>query len=373
MTETILLLVPSEEPVPPDEIFELTGNDDLHAYTTPEGELLRYEVIWPDVEMRIQFMPLDDVPAKLSELLQQAESLLGEREDRKARKVMRRIQRTKQIMQCEIDPEWDEEGKCERLVRGIITYFDYGFLYANEAFFNENGNLRLGDESTDRKYFRTIEPESPVAAERKRRTIKHLEKEGVPTIDHLPVIADEEQTTIRGKDEIAKRAMALLYVADVAADNTDTALDEYLLQYKLTEDDFTELEWNFLNDPEPEEYLFPYFEQRYESYKALLWALGYVSELGKPEKLANITEIREILLDRSPETFLMEATAHSKTEVLDMADLAYRYHWAVMDALLYDTPVPAGLIIPVAYERHYAMNWLINYKDQDWEDVTTDT
>ena len=27
----------------------------------------------------------------------------------------------------------------------------------------------------------------------------------------------------------------------------------------------------------------------------------------------------------------------------------------------------------VVMERHYALNWLIGYSDQEWDDVTTDT
>jgi len=27
----------------------------------------------------------------------------------------------------------------------------------------------------------------------------------------------------------------------------------------------------------------------------------------------------------------------------------------------------------VVYERHYALNWLINYMNQDWDDVSCDT
>jgi hypothetical protein len=34
---------------------------------------------------------------------------------------------------------------------------------------------------------------------------------------------------------------------------------------------------------------------------------------------------------------------------------------------------PAGLHPGVLYERHYALNWLIGYCDQEWDEVTTDT
>lgn len=34
---------------------------------------------------------------------------------------------------------------------------------------------------------------------------------------------------------------------------------------------------------------------------------------------------------------------------------------------------PAGLEKGVVKERHYALNWLVGYMDQAWDDVTTDT
>ncbi|MGB1288583.1 MAG: DUF4272 domain-containing protein, partial [Aggregatilineales bacterium] len=186
-------------------------------------------------------------------------------------------------------------------------------------------------------------------------------------------IVDENNVEIRSKEAIVKRVLALLYVADIASENTETTLKDYMQQYHLVEDDFTALEWNFLHDDAPDEYLFPYFAQRYQSVAALLWAIGFIPELDKPTTHIDIPPIRDIILSRTPETLMQDATLRSDIEILDTADRMYRYHWAVMDALLYDTPVPAGLNSIVAYERHYAMNWLIHHKNQSWEKVSTDT
>jgi hypothetical protein len=58
--------------------------------------------------------------------------------------------------------------------------------------------------------------------------------------------------------------------------------------------------------------------------------------------------------------------------MLDQADLMYRYNWAVTDARINSKP-SADLEAGVVQERHYALNWLIGYMDQDWDDVSTDT
>ena len=42
----------------------------------------------------------------------------------------------------------------------------------------------------------------------------------------------------------------------------------------------------------------------------------------------------------------------------------------VLDAL---SAVCEDVLPSVVYERHYALNWLIGYCDQSWDEVTTDT
>jgi len=35
--------------------------------------------------------------------------------------------------------------------------------------------------------------------------------------------------------------------------------------------------------------------------------------------------------------------------------------------------VPHGVDCEMVVERHHALNWLIGYQGQDWDDVSTDT
>jgi len=60
-------------------------------------------------------------------------------------------------------------------------------------------------------------------------------------------------------------------------------------------------------------------------------------------------------------------------EIYDANEGIYQMHWAVRDARLNDKPVPNGYDAGVVQERHYALNWLIGYSGQDWDDVSTDT
>ncbi|MEL6525849.1 MAG: DUF4272 domain-containing protein, partial [Chloroflexota bacterium] len=68
-----------------------------------------------------------------------------------------------------------------------------------------------------------------------------------------------------------------------------------------------------------------------------------------------------------------EARLRPKSEILDALDLHFRYHWALVDAELYGNKAPAGLIQDVVYQRHYALNWMLDIHGQAWDAVTTDT
>jgi hypothetical protein len=70
---------------------------------------------------------------------------------------------------------------------------------------------------------------------------------------------------------------------------------------------------------------------------------------------------------------MAKTTLRPIEDILDQADLIYRYRWALVDARVNDSEPPAGLDPGVALERHRALNWLIGYLGQDWDDVTTDT
>ena len=46
-------------------------------------------------------------------------------------------------------------------------------------------------------------------------------------------------------------------------------------------------------------------------------------------------------------------------EILDEADLIYRYNWACVNARIKGENAPAGLDSEVVFERHWGLNWLI--------------
>ena len=113
---------------------------------------------------------------------------------------------------------------------------------------------------------------------------------------------------------------------------------------------------------------------RYEAYWVMLWALGYVNVLSPPRTICDVKKASAILYKlRKEDAFYKQAKLRSQTEILNAADLIYRYHWAVRQARLDGKKAPAKLMPDVVMERHKALNWLIGYSNQSWDEVTTDT
>ena len=103
-----------------------------------------------------------------------------------------------------------------------------------------------------------------------------------------------------------------------------------------------------------------------------------------------IRNVMPPLLDSAVE-FISSAKLRADGEIYDANEEIYHIHWRVRDAQFRDEPTPPGKLprMPIAEcdppvecydydsgvveEHHYALNWLIGYCGQDWDDITTDT
>jgi len=63
----------------------------------------------------------------------------------------------------------------------------------------------------------------------------------------------------------------------------------------------------------------------------------------------------------------------SMDEILDQADLIRRCHWEVRHADSTRVDVGRKLEPGVTFERYHALNWLMRYEEQEWDDISTDT
>lgn len=210
------------------------------------------------------------------------------------------------------------------------------------------------------------------ALARKERSETILAAEGVPIHAGLPLIEAEPGVPERHSEDVAHRAMVLIVVAMRAERMSQQMAARIVADYGL-EPYLTPLEQAFLRSAQPSAKDMQRFSWRYESAWLLLWALGFADSAGRPDRTCDVARVVASMRDRRADQFIGTARLRPMTQILDEADLVYRYHWAVVDARMKRQPPPAGLHPGVLYERHYALNWLIGYCDQEWDEVTTDT
>lgn len=224
----------------------------------------------------------------------------------------------------------------------------------NENVFAENGEV------------------SPEAIDRKLRSEKILRAEGVPILGVLPVIETTAEALKRSKEEVALRALCLLFVAAKGEGLGEELVEQLLESYEL-QPHLTPNELAFVLDNSPSQHDRIQFTWRHEAAWTLLWALGFVTQLGKPAQICDVEFAASTMAERTAPQFIEDCELRPITDILDQADLIYRYHWAVQNARIKGQQVPAALEPGVTQERHHALNWLIGYNGQAWDDVTTDT
>lgn len=240
------------------------------------------------------------------------------------------------------------------------------------------GNCEIDDLDVkiDARYF-DGRPDEVTEAQKQRKADSELvlEKRRININRNLPCIEGESETEIRPAREIAIR-VSILAVTNMVSFNSISNEEaiEYLKKYALWEL-VTADEKDFLANPTDE-------RKNHETWKCeciwtLMWALKKVDELEFPDKLCNLQNIAPVDYpmgeNKNPNDFVNSITeVRSKTDILDANDLYYRLNWACTDARI-NNRVIAEVNAGVVYERHYALNWLINYMQQEWDDVSCDT
>jgi Domain of unknown function (DUF4272) len=197
-----------------------------------------------------------------------------------------------------------------------------------------------------------------------------LNGQGIPVNKHLPCIESGAEVQLRSAREVADRLLALAIVA-VKGEGLEQEAIEGIIADKNARGLFTPKELAFINDPEPSDHDKTQFVWRYEAAWVLYWALNYTDEpLSFPGAICDVPLLVETVRDAED---LSTNGLQSANDILNEADLIYRYHWAVRQASIDGDFAPGGLDGGVVMERHYALNWLIRYCDADWDDVGTDT
>lgn len=204
---------------------------------------------------------------------------------------------------------------------------------------------------------------------RRKRSIALLEALGVPAGDNLPVIESESATSPRGAKEIAERCIALAICA-VYGETGDHPMVQDSIEAFAAASFFTPKEKQFVANPKPAQQELVDHAWGYECVHVLLWALGYVDQLKPNTEIADV-ENEMALIAQTPD-LAKGAKLRPIREILDQADLYYHLHWSAIELRLAGKESPK-LNEEVIVERHRALNWLIRYMSQEWDEISTDT
>ena len=212
---------------------------------------------------------------------------------------------------------------------------------------------------------------TPSQLARKAKTIAVIKELGLPFTDHLPVVEEETSIQPRSPEEIAERALALAICAVKGEANDQQLVDSLITQYSAKEL-FTPAELSFVTNPSPTKQQLTDFTWQYECIHVLLWALGHIEKLKPPNEICDVPAEVSIIRDLGRQKLSSTARPRPLSEILDQEDYYYRLHWAVIELRLNGKRSDKANE-EIIVERHKALNWLIRYMGQDWDDVTTDT
>jgi hypothetical protein len=210
--------------------------------------------------------------------------------------------------------------------------------------------------------------------ERRQRSEEICKSRNIPVYQNPNslFVDSEEQVVLRTTDEIVDRMWALLYIGLKSEGMEQERLDKMDKEFNITSKlSAAEKAYAFAEHPTDQQRTDANW--RYESLHVLLWALGYIETLDYPDKMCDVANDAKIIFELRGEKLRTNAKLRSKKEILDQADLILRLNWACVGARLKSEQAPGGLNPSIVYERHYSLNWLIRYLNQEWDDVRTDT
>ncbi|ATE74072.1 DUF4272 domain-containing protein [Lysobacter capsici] len=218
-------------------------------------------------------------------------------------------------------------------------------------------------------------PYPPDARERKARSEAELERLGAQSPAHLPPVLGAGEVRLRTAEETMRRMLALCAVA-VRAESLSSeplSLQDIATRLGAGVAALTPAERDFIERDAPDEETWANHGWRYESAALLQWALGLSEALPPPTAICDAGQIARIAIDHADEARIAQASLRPLPELLDALDGLYRRHWLVRQARLDEREPPIGLHPSVVYERHYALNWLLRFDEQDWDEVGTPT
>ena len=218
------------------------------------------------------------------------------------------------------------------------------------------------------------------AIQRRAENNAKIQARGIHCFPNLPYLHEQNEVKTRTAREIATRAVASLLttLAALEQENGNYNNERAFIQSKIN--DFgvqaalTPAERVVISgEANAQERINAVW--KYEAYWTLVWALGFVDELDFPDHIVDgSTAIGIVAQFANLGEMVTAAKLRDVSEILDEADLIYRYHWACVDARVNGSEPLQGLETSVVVERRVGLWWLLDIDGgDDWDDVAMDT
>jgi len=291
----------------------------------------------------------------------------GGKMDQPTFSLIQQILRTRHVLGMTIEPSFNE--RAIDFIRQLRARTN-ALLFLNSSVLDLEERLLVGPKGSDPN---AELPRFESALERKAKSEKAAAELGIRVLPSLPPIAADEEVVMRSPSEIARRALCLWAVA-VRGEGLEQEEARAIIDQAQLWDWVTPKEKAFLDQEDPTPHERTQFAWQYECLWVLGWALGVFDDLPPPTQICDVSRLAQAMVDASVESLLAANRPRSPEEILDQTDFIYRAHWAVTDDRVNGRQRASGGLQPgVVLERHRALNWLISYQNQDWDDVSTDT
>ncbi len=194
---------------------------------------------------------------------------------------------------------------------------------------------------------------------------------GIPINQQLHTLESTYSLSLKTIEEVIDRILAITIVSAKGSGAPDETISTFIDLYNAKEL-FSPDEKDFIEDEDPDQDEYNTYSWKIECNSVLLWAINLVPDLPFPHTLSDVEKLYDLVLDSTKEELLERASYRDKNEILDALDLLYRLHWAILETRMNNEEFPIEISPGVVYERRYALNWLVNSLDEEWDDISMD-
>ncbi len=181
-------------------------------------------------------------------------------------------------------------------------------------------------------------------------------------------------TKTRDLADIVRRILVLQCVVAAAHEVNRDDLKEWLDEEKLSPF-LTKRECSFLDTDHVPKAEIIHMSWMAEAEFVLMWAAGFIDKIPEPLELCDTSEIHRHIPGLFDQTkhFFEKAERRTEQQILEMEQVYYDIHVDIRQSQRGRKELTINYNPDVVYFRHYALSWLTDLTEDDWDAVTADT